>query len=59
MILSEPTTNDGITFDLITTNNSFAIFSNLSIDQRYSVVVGVTNGNSSSAIIYSDPLIGM
>ena len=59
VILSEPSTSGGTTSDLITTNNSFAIFSNLSIDQRYSVVVGVTNGNSRSVVVYSDPLTGM
>ena len=53
------TSGAGTTSDLIATNKSFAIFSNVSIDQRYSVVVGVTIGNSRSVVVNSDPLTGM
>ena len=59
VILSEPSTNGGTTSDLMTTNNSFAIFANLSIDQQYSLVVGVSTGNNRSSFVYSDPVIGM
>ena len=40
-------------------NNSFAIFTNLDNDTRYSVVVGVTNNGPSSVIVDSHPIDGM
>ena len=59
VILSEPSTNGGATVDVVVTNSSFAIFANLSIDQQYSLVVGVSTGSNRSAFVYSDPIIGM
>ena len=59
VILSEPSTNSDTTIDVVVTNSSFAIFANLSIDQQYSLVVGVSTGSNRSVFVYSDPIIGM
>ena len=58
-ILTEDSTNSGATSDVATTINSFAIFTNLSIDQQYTLLVGVATGNNRSAFVYSNPLTGM
>ena len=43
----------------IATNNSFAVFTDLSSNQQYTVLVGVTTGYNRSAFVYSNPLTGM
>ena len=43
----------------VVTNSSFVIFANLSIDQQYSLKVGVSTGSDRSVFVYSDPIIGM
>lgn len=58
-VLSEPSTNGGAASDLIMTDDSFAIFTNLSLDKQYSLVVGVSTGSNRSAFVYSDPVTGM
>ena len=59
VVLTEDSTNSGATSDVATTINSFAIFTNLSIDQQYTLLVGVATGNNRSAFVYSNPLTGM
>ena len=58
-ILTEDSTNSGATSEVATTINSFAVFTNLSIDQQYTLLVGVATGNNRSAFVYSNPLTGM
>ena len=55
-ILSESSTNRN---SVITTNNSFAVFTSLSDDRPYSLVVGVTTGYNETGFVYSNPLTGM
>ena len=56
-ILSESSTNRD---SVITTNNSFGVFTDLSNNlYNYSLVVGVTTGNNESGFVYSNPLTGM
>jgi len=55
-IFSESSTNRN---SVITTNNSFAVFTSLSNDRAYSLVVGVTTGYNETGFVYSNPLTGM
>ena len=58
-VLTEDPANSDTTADVITTNNSFAIFTDLSSSQQYTVLVGVATGSNRSAFVYSSPLTGM
>ena len=58
-VLTEDPANSDTTADVITTTNSFAIFTDLSSSQQYTVLVGVTTGSNRSAFVYSSPLTGM
>ena len=58
-VLIEDPANSDTTADVITTNNSFAIFTDLSSSQQYTVLVGVATGSNRSAFVYSSPLTGM
>ena len=58
-VLTEDSRNSVVTSDIVTTNSSFAIFTNLSSDQQYTLMVGVATGNDRSTFVYSDPLTGM
>ena len=58
-VLTEDSRNSVVTSDIVTTNSSFALFTNLSSDQQYTLMVGVATGNDSSTFVYSDPLTGM
>ena len=55
-VLTEDSTT---TTDVVTTDSSFVIFTNLSSDQQYTLLVGVATGNNRSAFVYSNPLTGM
>lgn len=57
VVLSQSSRNSGTSSATITTNNTFAIF-NVTADQQYSLVVGVTTGNDRSAFVYSNPITG-
>ena len=40
-------------------HGSFAVFTNLSSDQQYTLLMGVATGNDRSAFVYNNPLTGM
>ena len=58
-VLTEDSTNSDASSDIVTTNSSFAVFTNLSSDQQYTLLVGVATGNDRSAFVYSNPITGM
>ena len=58
-VLTKKSTNSDASSDIVTTNSSYAVLTNLSSDQQYTLLVGVVTNNDISAFVYSKPLTGM